>query len=119
MPESYASSPRSIRAADYVNFHLGGHALRARLNRIGWSNEKIKEQHLAYLETPDLVIQFMGGREIYELLPGEWREPMLALSALRMLCEDAGVMFAARRVPDEDRVPSKAGDVVVGAFGDA
>lgn len=81
---------RSIRAADYVNFHLGGHALRAKLNHKGWSNEQIKNEHLALIEAREPVIRFMGGEGVYDMLPPQFRESMLALSALRMLVEEVG-----------------------------
>lgn len=94
-----------VRKADYINTFLGAHALRAKLNKTGMTNEKIKEQHLAFMEAPELVIHFMGGQEVYEMLPPDWREPMLALSALRMLAEEAGCDFT----PDYPHRPDVVG----------
>ena len=91
--------------ADALNRALGAYAMKRALKNAGWTNEQIKEQHMAIMEAPDFVIQFMGGKQVYEEIPGAWREPMFTVSALRMLVERAGIDMSkiAAEMTQEDR----------------
>lgn len=114
----------SDRASDYVNQHLGGNAYWQRLKEAGWSRDEIKEQLEGFMEFEHPVIELMGGRETYEMLPKEWQGPMFVLTALRHMIEQAGVELLSdeeirrRKWEDEERERRKSAQrSPSGAFG--
>lgn len=72
----------------FFHHNLGGNAYWQMLKRAGYDNEEIRTTLEFHLESREAVISFMGGREVYESIRGDWREPMFVLSALRYMCED-------------------------------
>lgn len=80
------------RKARYFQERLGGGAYWAMLLKAGFPRDEIKALIEFHVEGPSQqLVDFMGGQENIDALPGGWREPMLALSALRFVVEDLRV----------------------------
>lgn len=68
--------------------HLGGSAMWQQLIRRGIDAEDVKPLIELHLADRRAVTEFMGGREVVESIDARWREPMVALSVLRMVVEE-------------------------------
>lgn len=73
--------------SDFLERNLGGQMYWKMLVDAGHSKDEVRELLEFHAQNREKVITFMGGQEVYDSIPPDWREALFVLSTLRYLCD--------------------------------
>ncbi len=69
---------------------VGGSAYERMLVDAGYTKDDIRELVTFIVTEEERLYEFMGGRQVVESIPENWRGSMIAVSAYRLAAEDQG-----------------------------